>query len=153
MKSALAILCMMFCGLLMGAEKPNILFIMTDQHFADVMSNVMGDKYVKTPHLDKLVKDGLRFDKAYAPNPICKPARNSIFSGYYPFETGIQNNSSKKLPAHMISMGLHFKKAGYDTGYFGKWHINISTSDKKRHGFDEMGVLIEFLYFGLSLFP
>ena len=66
------------------SAQPNVLFIMTDQHFADVMSNVMGHEHIKTPHLDQLVESGVRFDRAYAPNPICKPARNSIFSGYYP---------------------------------------------------------------------
>jgi len=51
-------------------DRPNILFIMTDQHFADAMSGVMGDRYVKTPHLDALAASGIRFDRAYAPNPI-----------------------------------------------------------------------------------
>jgi len=124
-----------------AAEKPNILFIMTDQHFADVLSQVMGKDYIHTPHLDKLAASGLRFDRAYAPNPICKPARNSIFSGYYPFETGIQINENKPLPERMISMGVRFRNAGYETGYFGKWHLNISTKDKNRHGFNSMGVL------------
>ena len=53
-----------------AADRPNILFIMTDQHFADAMSGVMGDRYVKTPHLDALAASGIRFDRAYAPNPI-----------------------------------------------------------------------------------
>lgn len=124
------------------AERPNILFIITDQHFADVMSGVVGDEYIKTPNLDALAKSGVRFDRAYAPNPLCKPARNSIFSGYYPFQTGIQHNTSTKLPKQMVCMGKHFKDAGYDTGYFGKWHINIQTDDVERHGFDQMGVLV-----------
>ncbi|MCK5464769.1 MAG: sulfatase-like hydrolase/transferase [Bacteroidales bacterium] len=118
------------------AERPNILFIMTDQHFADVMSGVVGDEYIKTPHLDALAESGVRFDRAYAPNPLCIPARNSIFSGYYPFQTGIQHNTGTKLPKQMVCMGKHFKDAGYDTGYFGKWHINIENDDIERHGFD-----------------
>lgn len=124
-----------------SAERPNILFIMTDQHFGGAMSGVMGDRYVKTPNLDSLAESGVRFDRAYAPNPICIPARNSIFSGYYPFETGLQTNSKQALPERMVSMGKHFKDAGYDTGYFGKWHLNMKTSDTERHGFDETGVL------------
>ncbi len=123
------------------ADRPNILFIMTDQHFGGAMSGVMGDRYVKTPNLDSLAESGVRFDRAYAPNPICVPARNSIFSGYYPFETGLQTNSKQPLPERMVSMGKHFKDAGYDTGYFGKWHLNMKTEDAERHGFDEMGVL------------
>jgi arylsulfatase A-like enzyme len=134
---------MMFIGFSIYAEKkPNILFILTDQHFADAMSHVIGDKYIMTPNLDSLANGGVRFTKAYASNPLCVPARNSIFTGYYPFETGIQSNSDKQAPKDsMISMGVHFKKAGYDTAYFGKWHINIKKKDVKRHGFDSMGVL------------
>lgn len=122
-------------------DRPNILFIMTDQHFADAMSGVMGDDYVKTPNLDRPAAGGVRFDRAYAPNTICIPARNSIFSGHYPFETGLQSNAKDPLPEHMTLLGKYFKDAGYDTGYFGKWHINIKTSDTARHGFDQMGVL------------
>lgn len=124
-----------------AAERPNILFVITEQNYADVMSGVMGERYVKTPNLDALAKRGMRFDRAYAPNPICVPARNSIFSGHYPFETGLQSNAKKSLPANMVCMGKHFKDAGYDTGYFGKWHLNIKSSDPARHGFDQTGVL------------
>ncbi len=139
--------CLITCAVIVSAcsvsiaRRPNILLIITEQNYADVMSSVMGERYVKTPNLDALAKRGLRFDRAYAPNPICIPSRNSIFSGYYPFETGLQSNSKKPLPANMVCMGKHFKNAGYDTGYFGKWHLNIKTSDTARHGFDQTGVL------------
>lgn len=121
--------------------RPNLLFIITDQHFADAMSGVMGDEFIKTPNLDKLAANGVRFDRAYAPNPLCIPARNSIFTGNYPYETGLQSNAKDPLPDHMVLMGRHFKDAGYDTGYYGKWHINVKTTDQARHGFDQMGVL------------
>ena len=124
-----------------AAQRPNVLFVITEQNYADVMSGVMGQRYVKTPNLDALAKRGMRFDCAYASNPICVPARNSIFSGHYPFETGLQSNAKKSLPANMVCMGKHFKDAGYDTGYFGKWHLNIKSSDSARHGFDQTGVL------------
>ncbi|MCM8541281.1 MAG: sulfatase-like hydrolase/transferase [Lentisphaeraceae bacterium] len=136
------LLLFILCFSARAEKKPNILFILTDQHFADAMSHVIGDEHIKTPNLDRLAKSGVRFTKAYACNPLCIPARNSIFTGYYPFETGIQNNSNKQAPKdYMTLMGVHFKKAGYDTGYFGKWHINIKKNDSKKHGFDAMGVL------------
>lgn len=123
-----------------AAERPNILLIMTDQHFADAMSGAMGSEHIDTPHLDALAKSGLRFDRAYAPNPVCRPARNSIFTGHYPFETGIQSNTHDELREEFVCMGKHFKDTGYDTGYFGKWHLNIDRENKARHGFDQMGV-------------
>lgn len=125
-----------------ATEKPNVLFILTDQHFADAVSHVMGNEHISTPNIDKLAKNGVRFTKAYATNALCIPARASIFTGYYPFETGIQSNNSKiKIKESMISMGIHFKNAGYETGYLGKWHINMDKNDSKSHGFDMMGVL------------
>ena len=141
MKTVLMNILVLFAVMASAAERPNILFIMTDQHFADAMSGVMGNEYVKTPNLDALAESGVRFDRAYAPNPLCIPARNSIFTGYFPFQTGLQSNMKDPLPEHMEMMGKHFKDKGYDTGYFGKWHINIKTDDKERHGFDQMGVL------------
>ncbi|MFP6674465.1 MAG: sulfatase-like hydrolase/transferase [Pirellulaceae bacterium] len=141
-RSATILICiLLFASSTFADDRPNILFIITEQNFADVMSCVMGDQYLKTPNLDALAQRGMRFDRAYAANPICVPSRNSIFSGYYPFETGLQSNSKKPLSEAMICMGKHFKDAGYDTGYFGKWHLNIRSKDTARHGFDQMGVL------------
>ena len=123
-------------------KKPNILFIMTDQQFADIMSCRMGSKYINTPAMDSLAKDGILFTNAYSPNPLCIPARNSIFTGRYPHETGCQNNSRGKLdPVEFPNMGTYFKDAGYDTGYVGKWHKWYETEDKKSHGFDMTAVI------------
>ena len=80
--------------LTLAAERPNILFIMTDQQSADVMSCRMGDRYLRTPAMDGLAKQGTVFTRAYAPNPLCMPARNSIFTGRYPHETGVTRRIS-----------------------------------------------------------
>ena len=56
-------------------QKPNIVIIMTDQQFADAMSCVMGNDYLSTPNMDLLAEKGVRFTKAYAPNPLCLPMR------------------------------------------------------------------------------
>ena len=123
-------------------KRPNILFIMTDQQFADIMSCRMGRQYINTPAMDSLAKGGMLFTEAYAANPLCMPARNSIFTGRYPHVTGCQKNSGGKLdPAEFPSMGTFFKNAGYDTGYVGKWHLWYNTKDKKSHGFDMTAVL------------
>ena len=66
-----------------GAERPNILFIMTDQQSATMMS-CTGNTYLKTPSLDQLAASGMRFELAYSPNPVCIPSRTSMMTGYFP---------------------------------------------------------------------
>jgi len=69
--------------------KPNVLFIITDQQFADAMSFRMGNQFLKTPNMDKLAAEGVVFSQAYCSNPISVPSRSSIFTGRYTHETGI----------------------------------------------------------------
>ena len=120
-------------------EQPNIIIIITDQQFADAMSCVMGDKYLSTPNMDKLAEKGVRFTKAYSPNPLCLPMRTSMAIGLFPHQTEVLTNSDKKIKAKDYSFyGKVFKDAGYETGYFGKWHIALKEEQKDIHGFDVM---------------
>lgn len=117
-------------------RRPNILFIMTDQQFADAMSCRIGKRHIRTPAMDGLAATGTLFSRAYCSNPLCVPSRSSIFTGRYPVETGIQTNSRKKLdPAKFPCIGTVFRRAGYDTGYVRKWHLPFSTKDVSAHGF------------------
>jgi len=121
-----------------GTGLPNVLFIMTDQHFADALSCRMGSEYLHTPHIDSLAERGTFFSRAYCPNPLCVPARASIFTGRYPHETGIQTNRGGPddiNPDQITSLGRIFQQAGYDTGYFGKWHMPFRPEDTAGHGF------------------
>jgi arylsulfatase A-like enzyme len=117
---------------------PNILLIMTDQMFGDAMSCVIGKQYIHTPHIDSLADSGVRFTRAYSPNPLCVPMRTSMITGLYPHQTDVQTNSDKdKFKAdNKLFLGKRFKKAGYETAYFGKWHIPLSPKKKNDHGFD-----------------
>ncbi|MSU66437.1 MAG: DUF4976 domain-containing protein [Opitutus sp.] len=118
------------------AAPPNIVFIMTDQQSADAMSYRMGDRYLKTPALDRLAARSTSFTKAYTPNPLCMPARNSIFTGRYPHETGVTDNTPIALDAaEFVSMGTYFQRAGYQTAYFGKWHLAYPENQPAAHGF------------------
>ena len=115
---------------------------MTDQQSADIMSCQIGTEYINTPAMDKLAREGIFFTNAYTANPLCMPARNSIFSGSYPHQTGCQNNGQGELDtAEFPGMGTYFKKAGYDTGYVGKWHLWYDAEDKEGHGFEMTAVL------------
>jgi len=119
-----------------AAERPNVLFIMTDQQFADAMSCRMGSRYIHTPAMDGLAKTGMVFTRAYTANPLCMPARNSIFTGRYPHETKITKNAGPQLdPERFVNMGSYFQAAGYETAYFGKWHLRYDSKDKQAHGF------------------
>ena len=122
------------------SRKPNVLFIMTDQQFADAMSCRMGTKYIRTPAMDSLAASGTLFSRAYSPNPLSMPARGSIFTGRYPHETGVTRNSrAKPDPLDSVCMGTYFKQAGYQTAYFGKWHLYMGVKDRAAHGFDMFG--------------
>ena len=122
------------------AGKPNILMIMTDQQFADAMSCAIGKKYIHTPHMDSLAENGMRFTRAYTPNPLCTPMRTSMFTGKYPHQTGVQTNADKKLnpDGEFVFMGKIFKDSGYETAYFGKWHISLKSNEKEVHGFETL---------------
>ena len=69
-------------------DNPNILFILTDQHFADAMS-CLGDTDVHTPNMDQLFREGVLIKNAYSPNPICCPCRSALITGQHPHVTGI----------------------------------------------------------------
>ncbi len=105
--------------------KPNILFLITDQHMADALS-CAGNTYVKTPNLDKLAARGVRFTRNYVANPLCVPSRASLFSSRMPHELGIYGNTlgtdlaDKGVP----TMGELMRTGGYDTYYAGKWHVH-----------------------------
>ncbi len=122
-----------------STQRPNILFIMTDQLFADVMSCRMGKEFIHTPAMDCLAEEGMLFTRAYSPNPLCMPARNSIFTGRYPHETGVSENAHPEggqLAAEFVSMGTYLKNAGYKTAYSGKWHLCLDEKDPDTHGFE-----------------
>ncbi|HRE82222.1 MAG TPA: sulfatase-like hydrolase/transferase [Opitutaceae bacterium] len=134
-----------FGGTAWAAKSPNILFIMTDQQIADGLSARMGREHLHTPALDQLMARGTYFTRAYAPNPLCMPARNSIFTGRFPHETGVTDNAPMQTgerldPKAFPLLGSYFQKAGYRTGYFGKWHLCYDASQSDIHGFEQIDV-------------
>ena len=109
-----------------GRRRPNVLFIITDQQSATMMS-CAGNKHLKTPAMDSLAAAGVRFERAYPSNPVCLPARFSFFTGHMPSAVGITLNEDgrkgvgKGVPGR--AMGHLFRKAGYETVYGGKVHL------------------------------
>jgi len=109
-------------------DRPNILFIITDQQHAGMMS-CTGNKWLKTRALDALSQEGIRFENAYCTNPVCVPSRISMATGMMPNQLGARNNGLgmkiEELPPEVNenSMGKIVKRAGYDTFYGGKVHM------------------------------
>lgn len=102
-------------------NKPNILFLFSDQHNARCMSNA-GHPDVRTPNLDRLAAEGMRFDNAYANNPICTPSRISYLSSLYPSTHGYYALYGPSPVKPMTSLFKHFRLNGYRTGALGKLH-------------------------------
>ena len=116
--------------------KPNILIIITDQQSSESMSYNIGNKYINTPNMDYLARHGISFTNAYCANPLSIPSRSSMFTGRYPHEVGIQFNENKKIdPVEFPTIGTIFTKAGYETGYVGKWHLPYDAKKPEIHGF------------------
>lgn len=122
-------------------DRPNILFIMTDQQHAEMMSSA-GNRWLKTPAMDRLARDGIRFEKAYCANPVCVPSRTSMATGVMPSRLGADSNSSGmsigELPPDVDrnSLGKIMKRAGYDTFYGGKVHM-CKSLDPRNAGYDK----------------
>ncbi len=117
---------------------PNILLIMTDQQHARMMS-CAGNKWLKTPHLDRLAAEGIRFERAYASNPVCAPSRISMATGMMPNRMGAEDNIKARdatVPPLIEenSMGKIMKRAGYDTFYGGKVHLCPQLEPGSSHG-------------------
>ncbi len=115
--------------------RPNILYIFTDQQYANAMSNV-GNFNLKTPGIDSIAENGVRFDRAYCTWPLCTPSRASMFTGKMPSELGFSSNAHG-IPEEFRSqeMGWIFNNAGYKTAYAGKWHLPGQHMEEG-HGFE-----------------
>jgi arylsulfatase A-like enzyme len=124
-----------------ASSRPNIVIITTDQQFGDSMSCRIGTRYLNTPHMDSLAANGTLFSRAYCANPLCVPSRTSIYTGRYPVETGVQINDTTEIDAKRFPvMGTIFKRSGYATSYFGKWHLPFNQKNPAVHGFDSVEV-------------
>jgi len=107
-----------------GEKRPNILLIITDQQ-SGTMLGCAPNKWVKTPAMDSIMNKGMRFEKAYATNPVCVPSRFSLMTGFYPSSVGLRKNGNSEAAKQFVggALGHVFQKAGYETVYGGKVHL------------------------------
>lgn len=101
--------------------RENIIFYFTDQQRADTCG-CFGQPLDITPNLDSLAKEGVKFDHAYSPQPVCGPCRALFQTGKYPTETGCFRNNIM-LPKGVKTLADYMEEAGYETAYIGKWHL------------------------------
>jgi arylsulfatase A-like enzyme len=127
-----------------SSTQPNILLIYVDDlGYGDLGS--YGHPVIKTPHLDKLASDGLRFTNYYAPSALCSPSRAAVLTGRTPYRTGIKTwipeNTDIFLRKNETTLAELLKVQGYETALIGKWHLNSDLGNEEEpqpldHGFD-----------------
>ncbi|SNR31331.1 Arylsulfatase A [Lutibacter agarilyticus] len=121
-------------NIIIAQEKPNIIVILSDDAgYADF--GFQGSEIMKTPHLDKLASEGMKFKQAYVTAAVCGPSRAGLLTGRYQQRFGFEENNvsgymsescladdEMGLPLDQKTIGDYMKSLGYSTGYFGKWH-------------------------------
>ena len=112
--------------------KRNIIFILIDDQRWDAIGAL--NPYFTTPHIDKLMANGVYFPNSFVTTSLCSPSRASFLSGQWAHRHGVLDNGTL-LPKETPTFPTELQKAGYETGFFGKWHMGGST-DEQQPGFD-----------------
>ncbi len=118
-------------------SRPNILFVMTDQHRFDALA-ANGNSLIRTPNIDRLAEQSANFQQAFVQAPVCVPSRASFFTGRYPHSHRNRVNYTP-LPEGEVLMQEYLKREGYQTASVGKLHYYPTTANKAREtGFDRV---------------
>lgn len=117
-----------------NAKPMNVIFILTDDHRYDFMGFTGKVPWLQTPHLDEMARSGLYFKNAFVSTSLCSPSRATILTGRYAHEHTIVDNASPE-PDRLVYFPQYLQKAGYQTAFFGKWHMG-EDDDHPRPGFN-----------------
>ena len=121
-------------------KQPNIIIVFTDdQGYQDV--GVFGSPNIKTPNLDKMASEGIRFTDFYSASPVCSPSRAALLTGHYPVRVGVPKvlwpNSERGLTQDKITIADILKQQNYATACIGKWHLGVQPGELPvEQGFD-----------------
>ena len=115
-------------------SRPNMVVILVDDMRWDEYA-AAGHTYIKTPHIDRLVKEGITFKNAFCTTPLCSPSRASFLTGQYAHTNGIIDNLARDTQSHkLVTFPKMLHDAGYLTGFIGKWHMG--NDNTRRPGWD-----------------
>ncbi len=118
-------------------NRPNIVFIFSDDHAYQAISAYNDPrKLIETPNIDRIGREGVRFDRCLVPNSICGPSRASILTGKYSHLNGFYNNTNSRFDGSQTTFPKLLRSAGYQTALFGKWHLVSEPT-----GFDDWQIL------------
>jgi N-acetylglucosamine-6-sulfatase len=117
-----------------AAPRPNFIIIVVDDLRWDEIG-AAGHPFARTPHIDRIAREGILFRNAFATTPLCSPSRASFLTGMYAHRHGIIDNTDRSAASHrLVTFPLLLNRAGYDTAFLGKWHMG--NDDTPRPGFD-----------------
>lgn len=118
-------------------KRPNIVFIFSDDHAYQAIS-AYGDprKLIETPNIDRIAREGARFDRCVVTNSICGPSRATVLTGKYSHENGFYNNTNSRFDGSQTTFPKLLRAAGYQTALIGKWHLVSAPT-----GFDHYEIL------------
>jgi len=106
----------------MRNKRPNLVYVFADQMRGQDI-NCAGNEQMITPNMDKMAEQGVRLSNAISTSPICTPARAMMLTGQYPMNNKVRTNG-ESLPDDSVTIAKVAKKVGYQTAYFGKWHLS-----------------------------
>jgi arylsulfatase A-like enzyme len=117
-----------------------IIFFTDDQGYGDL--SCMGATDFRTPNLDRMANDGVRFTDWYSNSPVCSPSRAALLTGRYPGNAGVRSilrghRQTTGLPSSVPTLATMLRDAGYQTAMAGKWHLGLTEDSRPQsHGFD-----------------